>query len=92
MFRLHQSRYIAFIMMMAFAFLQFEASAHSKAHLFDTEDCAMCQILTQNLNIQSPEISTVFSGALSFDYSFFFLNLPPSTIAHSSVLSRAPPP
>lgn len=59
---IHRSKYITFIMMLAIAIMQFEVSAHNKTHLFDTDDCAKCQILTQSQNLQTPDNSIIYPG------------------------------
>ena len=35
---------------------------HNKTHLFDTDDCAKCQILTQSQNLQTPDNSIIYPG------------------------------
>lgn len=91
MLRLHQSKYVVFIMMLAFAILQFEVSAHNTDHHFGDDDCVTCQILNQSFNFQSPDNLFTFSSDRNYFHSFFFLDHRLAKFSLSAKLSRAPP-
>ena len=91
MSRLHQSKYIVLLMLLAFALLQFEASAHHEMHIFGDDDCATCQIISQTEQLKPSTNSYSFVSMSVQLQVIHTIEEPVYTQRSSLVLSRAPP-